>query len=30
MDVEDLEDLGEMKGADFVTSGEESPMMKIF
>ena len=24
MDLEDLEDLGEMKGADFVTSGEES------
>ena len=24
MDVEDLEDLGEMKGADFVTSSEES------
>ena len=24
MDVEDLEDLGEMKGTDFVTSGEES------
>ena len=24
MDVEDLEDLGEMKGTDFVTSGEKS------
>ena len=24
MDVEDLEDLGEMKGTDFVTSSEES------